>query len=433
MKRLRFLIYNGIALPVMWFLFHTYSIWNKKIRNGLKDRRGLMSRLGEQLTLYDGHGPRFWIHNSSMGEFEQAKPIIKQLRKEFPRCFILVTFFSPSGYQNTKEYEYADILTYIPFDTFHNARNFIDLAKPDMAVMIKYDLWPNHLWYCFEKKVPVLLVNASVRPAVLKNRGPMKRFFLPIYNNFTSILTISKEAKDYMDGILKHSRRIQVTGDTRYDQVLNRAESAADDVHWLEAVAGNKPCLVAGSTWPGDERRLVPGIRRAFDQGIHFKVIIVPHEPTEEHVGKLELLLDEHKLTHTRFSELHESSTAEENVLIVDTVGILASLYSLADITYVGGGFSTGVHSVLEPAAFGKPVLFGPKHYNSHEAIELTANGGGVEVKTDMDIYDYFARVFADRKTLLQSGERAGILVHENRGATKRIVQHIKDCLPDHA
>jgi len=429
MQRIWFLFYNLFVLPLMWLTFNIMQLWNEKVRKGLKGRNGMLKRLEAELIPFESCTPRFWIHNSSMGEFEQAKPIIGKLKEDFPDCFIIVTFFSPSGYEHTKEYNKADILTYIPFDSYFKAKKFIDMVKPDMALMIKYDLWPNHLWYLKKRSIPVALVNASARPAVLSGNGLLKKFFIPLYKNFAFILTISDEAKKFINSVLHEPEKVFVTGDTRYDQVVSRAESAENDVENLRKIMNGRKCFVAGSTWPSDEKELIPALKAVFERNIKFWVVLVPHEPTEEHINQLQIMLDRAGLTYILFSSLKENSDKKSDVLIVDTVGILASLYSLADMAYVGGGFAPGVHSVLEPAAFGKVVLFGPKHTNSFEANRLLENGGGIVVRDNREIEVVFTDFFGSESAGLSKGEKAGQLVRENLGATERIVSHIKSRL----
>jgi len=298
-----------------------------------------------------------------------------------------------------------------------------------MALMIKYDLWPNHLWCLQEKSIPVVLVNASIRPAVLTGNFLIKSFFMPFYKYFKFILTISPEAKEFMDSSLHEPDKVFVAGDTRYDQVVKRAESAEADVENLRKIMHGRRCFVAGSTWPSDERELIPALYAVFKRDIKFWVVLVPHEPTEEHIFQLQSLLDSIGIKHVRFSELNKNGSGDFDVLIVDTVGILASLYSLADITFVGGGFAPGVHSVLEPAAFGKLVLFGPKYTNSFEAERLLEKGGGIVVRDDREIEAVFTDFFSSGSSGLSKGDKAGLLVRENLGATERIVAHIKNCL----
>ena len=424
-----FWIYNIFIIPLMKTGSLVVSLWNNKVYTGLKGRKGLFKQLESELKQFTQNHPRFWIHNSSMGEFEQAKPIIKQLKKEFPDSFIIVTFFSPSGYEHSHNYKEADKLSYIPFDSYFGARKFVKIVKPDLAIMIKYDLWPNHLWYLFKKKIPVLLVNASVRPSVLKGKGLLRKFFISIYNRFDAILTISSDAKDFLSEVLKKTERIIITGDTRYDQVLNIAESAEKVTKNLRKFIEGTKCLVAGSTWPSDEKHLIPALKKVFSDDIDFCVILVPHEPTKEHIAKLQNQLTENNLRYKRISQLDGTSNADFDVLIVDTVGILASLYALADLTYVGGSFYQGIHSVLEPAAFGKPVIFGPKYTNSVEAVELLKNGGGVKVTNSMEIYNTLKSFLTSDNTMEKFGQRAGVFVKENQGATSRIIEIIKKYL----
>jgi 3-deoxy-D-manno-octulosonic-acid transferase len=359
-----------------------------------------------------------------MGEFEQAKPIIAALRKKYRNIHIIVTFFSPSGYDHSKNYKLADIITYIPFDTKANAHRFLELVQPTAAVFVRYDVWPNHIWELTARNIPVFIANATMRPTSARFYPLLKNFHRLLFNNFESILTVSTQDADAFARFGLTHPSIESIGDTRYDQVWQRSADAKKKHLLPPALLKGKKILLAGSTWPEDEEVLFPSIKKILQYDSSVLVILVPHEPTEDALEEAETRLGS-KPRSIRFSNLNDY--ANERIMIVDSIGILMALYQYASVAYVGGSFRQGIHNVLEPAVYGIPVVYGPKHTNSQEAIELLRRGGGFVVNDQQECYRTLRKLLDDKEANSAAGSKAFALVEGNIGATDRFIQHLEN------
>ena len=425
MKKTWFILYNTAFIPLFWMLLQIAALFNTKIRRGIEGRRGLFEKIERDISKLTSKR-RVWFHSSSMGEFEQAKPIIAALRKKYRDINIIVTFFSPSGYDHSKNYKLADIITYIPFDTKANARRFLDLLQPTAAVFVRYDVWPNHLWELNARGIPAFIANATMRTTSARFYPLLKNFHRLLFNNFESILTVSaKDADAFALFGLTHPS-IEAIGDTRYDQVWQRSADAKKKHLIPPAILKGKKLFLAGSTWPEDEEVLIPSIKKILQYDSNVLVILVPHEPTEDALEDIENKLGS-KPRSIRFSNLNDY--ANERIIIVDSIGILMALYQYANVAYVGGSFRQGIHNVLEPAVYGIPVVYGPKHTNSQEAIELSRRGGGFVVNDQQECYRTLRTLLDDKKANSIAGTQAFALVEENIGATERFIQHLEKSL----
>jgi 3-deoxy-D-manno-octulosonic-acid transferase len=425
LKKVWFVLYNSIFIPVFWVLLQAASLFNSKIRRGIRGRKNLLEQLKRDASRLK-YAKRIWFHSSSMGEFEQAKPIIAALREKYRNLNIIVTFFSPSGYDHSKSYKFADIITYLPFDSRTNVRRFLSLVQPTVAVFVRYDVWPNHLWELSARGIPALIANATMRRTSARFYPLLKSFHRLLYDDFTSILTVS-ESDARMFALFGLSRpTVEAIGETRYDQVWQRVNEAKQKHIVPEHVVKNKRVLVAGSTWPEDEEVLIPAIKKLVQYSSKILVILVPHEPTIEALEDIEMKLG-FRLRSIRFSDLNDYSG--EPFIIVDSVGILMQLYQYATVAYVGGSFRQGIHNVLEPAVYGVPVMFGPEHANSQEAMELARRGGGFVISDQAECYRTLRTLLDDRKAATAGGTQALNLVKENIGATKRFIRHLEQVL----
>ena len=425
MKNVWFILYNTVFIPLFWLLLHVAALFNNKIRRGIEGRRGLQKKIEHDILKLTSKR-RVWFHSSSMGEFEQAKPIIAALRKKYREINIIVTFFSPSGYDHSKNYKLADIITYIPFDTKANAHHFLDLIQPTAAVFVRYDVWPNHVWELHARRIPVYIANATMRTTSARFYPLLKNFHRLLFNNFESILTVStKDADAFARFGLTHPS-VEVIGDTRYDQVWQRSKDAKKKHLLPPAILKGKKLLLAGSTWPEDEEILIPSIKKILQYDTDVLAILVPHEPTEDALEDVEIKIGSKPRT-IRFSNLNDY--ANERIILVDSIGILMALYQYARVAYIGGSFRQGIHNVLEPAVYGIPVVFGPKHTNSYEAMELARRGGGFTINDQQDCYRTLRTLLDDKKINELAGSLALTLVKENIGATDRFIQYMKKSL----
>jgi 3-deoxy-D-manno-octulosonic-acid transferase len=361
-----------------------------------------------------------------MGEFEQAKPIISELKRRNPEVRVIASFFSPSGYDHSKNYTLADVITYIPFDTRENVRTFLDLVRPDVAVMVRYDVWPNMIWELHDRAIPCFIANATMRPSSARLLPVVRNFHKHLYDSITGILTVSSRDAEMFTRFGIPDVGIEPIGDTRYDQVTIRSAEARKRRLLPEQVTAGKRIFVAGSTWPEDEEALIPAYLRLRAQRSDVVLVIVPHEPTMEHIEHLERRLNG-SAASIRFSAMNEYRG--EPVIIVDSIGILLMLYATARIAYIGGSFRQGIHNVLEAAVYGIPVIFGPKHRNSQEPRQLVECGGAFSVNDTETLYAILFRLLTDETARADSGVRAATFVAGHTGATGKVLARIEPYL----
>jgi 3-deoxy-D-manno-octulosonic-acid transferase len=351
-----------------------------------------------------------------------------------------VSFFSPSGYEHSRNYRPANVITYLPFDSRRNARRFVELVKPTAAVFVRYDVWPNHLWELQRRGIPSFIANATMSEGSSRRRAMLKSFHRVLYNSLDSILAVSEsDAEGYRSLGLRVGQlglshpRLEVVGDTRYDQVLTRSQEARGKRLIPESIVRGKKILVVGSSWEGDERIVLPVFCRMLSVEPDLLLVIVPHEPNEENLERIENELDRlcskgHELS-IRFSGLNDYRS--QRVIIVDSVGILFALYAYATVAYVGGGFlgrpgNGGVHNVLEPAVYGVPVLYGPNHDNSQEAVALLQRGGGFVVTDEKELYRRLRIFLEDDAARCEAGKHSSDFVEQNIGATERVIKYLE-------
>ena len=365
-----------------------------------------------------------WFHAASLGEFEQGRPLMEQLRREHPEYKILLTFFSPSGYEVRKNYEGADIICYLPLDTITNARRFLRIIRPVKAYFIKYEFWYNYLHILKHRQVPVYSVSSIFRPdqVFFKWYGKQYSRVLKCFTHFFVQNEVSKELLAKL-GITC----VTVTGDTRFDRVLQIKE-AAKQLPIVEAFVKDAPLVfVAGSSWPPDEEIFI----KYFNEHKNWKLIIAPHVIGEDHLKQIEKLLEDRKVV--RYSEYSENSEYSEKlknaeVLIINCFGLLSSIYRYATVTYVGGGFGVSIHNTLEAAVWGVPVFFGPNNQKFQEAQELKACDGGIEINGYDDFVCQMNELVAHPEELAKRGKAAGDYVMSRAGATKVILCNTFGC-----
>jgi len=421
MNKICFLFYNYIIIPALYILFQVMGLFNAKVRRGLKGRKRIFENLILDAASLDKTKKLIWFHSSSLGEFEQAKPIIEELKKR-KDINILVTFFSPSGYENSKRYPYADLVSYIPFDTVTKAEKFINIVKPDIAIIMRYDIWPNHIWAMKKANVPMLLVDATMKDGSPRKIPLIKSFHENLFKDITRILTVSEaDAKGFKEFSCS-DEQIRIVGDTRFDRVHQKSLKAKESMLIKKEFLLNKKVIVAGSTWPSDEEVILSAFIKLIKYVDDILLIIAPHEPTILNIENIENGLQKH-INTIRFSFLNNYKN--EQVIIVDSIGILMTLYSYAEAAFIGGGFKHNVHNVLEAAVYGVPVLFGPKIENSQEAKELLKRGGGTMIKNKKDAYRQLRSIFKDAAIRKSKAEVSFNYVEENLGATESIIKEI--------
>ncbi|PID61121.1 MAG: 3-deoxy-D-manno-octulosonic acid transferase [Ignavibacteriae bacterium] len=418
MKSFWFYFYNILILLPLKMSFYVLSLFNKKIRMGITNRKQLFENLIINISCLNRNKTTFWFHSSSMGEFEQAKPIIEHFKKN-SEINIVVTFFSPSGYNNSLKYPYADVISYLPFDNVANAKRFINLIKPSVAIFMRYDFWPNFIWILSKEKIPTYIVDATMDINSKRKMPIAKQFHASLFKHFTKILTISEKDKKSFSDFYLAPDKLAVVGDTRFDRVYQKSLKAKKKNLFREEILKGKKVLVIGSSWSADEEVLIPVIKKLIKYIDNLLIVIAPHEPTSTKLEELEYVLkDQSKI---RFS--YKNDYNNENIIIIDSIGILLTLYCYADCAYVGGSFRQGIHNVLEPAVYGIPVIFGPKNKNSQEAQRMMELGCGIEISNKTEAYKVFKKLLTNEERRRKLGSISYNYIQKNIGATKKIIK----------
>ena len=352
-----------------------------------------------------------WFHAASLGEFEQGRPLIEKIRAKYPDYRILLTFFSPSGYEVRKNYRGADIVCYLPFDKPRNVRKFLDLVNPCMAFFIKYEFWKNYLDELHKRRIPVYSVSSIFRRGQIffKWYGGTYRNVL---RNFDHIFVQNERSKRYLAKI--GINRVTVVGDTRFDRVLQIREEAKD-LPLVELFKNNTMTFVAGSSWQPDEDLFI----EYFNQHPEVKLIIAPHVIDENHLVEIIRKL---KRPYVRYTRADEKNVRKADCLIIDCFGLLSSIYRYGEIAYIGGGFGVGIHNTLEAAVYGIPVIFGPKYQKFQEAVQLLEAKGGFSIKSYEELKALLDRMLEDESFLRETGTNAGTYVTGNAGATDKVL-----------
>ena len=388
------------------------SLFNAKARLMVRGHAQVFRMLRERIK----PGERYlWFHAASLGEFEQGRPLMERIRREYPEYKILLTFFSPSGYEVRKNYAGADIICYLPFDTPRNVRRFLELAHPCMAFFIKYEFWQNYLKGLQRRDIPVYSVSSIFRRNQVFFRWYGGKYY-KVLTRFTHLFVQNEVSKDLLATLGIHN--VTVVGDTRFDRVIEIFRQAKQ-LPLVEAFKGQcRRVMVAGSSWQPDEDIFIP----YFNAHPEMKLIIAPHVIGEDHLKEITGKL---KRPYVRYTQTTEEEAAKADCLIVDCFGLLSSIYRYGEVAYVGGGFGVGIHNVLEAAVYGVPVLFGPNNRRFREARGLLDAGGGIEV-TDRRTFDStMDKLLSDGTYLADCGQRAGDYVRSQAGASDKILGSI--------
>jgi 3-deoxy-D-manno-octulosonic-acid transferase len=430
--------------------------WNPKARRWVEGRKGIFERIGEEMR--GEKGPLIWMHCASLGEFEQGRPVLEELRRLSPGSRILITFFSPSGYETRKDYPGADHVFYLPLDSRRNARRFIDLVQPQLVLWVKYDYWYYYLLELKKRNIPLLLVSAVFRQdqPFFSWWGRLHRYMLECFTHFF----VQTEASAKLLAGLGITENVSVSGDTRFDSVIGIA-GRAEPMPLIRSFCGDRPVIVAGSTWEEDEEEL----DHYANTHPEIRFIIAPHEVEEERLKEVEGLFH-YRVRYSVWAAENGSAAGEKpqgaaltpvsgetgrrratadagkmqrateraggmrppNVLIIDNVGLLSRIYRYATIAYVGGGFGDdGVHNVLEAAVYGKPVVCGPVIEKYVEAVELVEGGGGIVIDSALEAESVFNRLLANGSEYEHACKASREYVQGRKGATEKIVGYIRE------
>ena len=419
------MVYNIVIYFVLWGIAIA-SLFNEKVRKMWRGEREAFKILKQKV---DPNAKYIWFHAASLGEFEQGRPLMERIRKEYPQYKILLTFYSPSGYEVRKNYEGADIICYMPVDTRLNAIRFLRLVRPVMAFFIKYEFWSNFLHILKHRNIPTYSVSSIFREdqVFFKWYG---RNYAGVLKCFTRFFVQNEESKQLLEGI--GIKDVDVVGDTRFDRVLQIKE-AAKQLPICEAfrtgVASSQSAdvphhdfkvFVAGSSWPPDENIFIP----FFNEHKDWRLLIAPHVIAEEHLKLILSLIKDKKVV--RYTQTTPEEAAEADVLIIDCFGLLSSMYNYGDVAYIGGGFGVGIHNTLEAAVWNMPVIFGPNNKKFQEAQDLLKSGGGFEINTYEDFSGLMNSLMNDEAFLKQAGDKAGAFVAHLAGATDKVLSSVK-------
>ncbi len=406
-----FFLYN-LGIRVYYFLILFASVFNKKARLWIRGRKEIFNQISSKI---DPDSHIIWFHCSSLGEFEQGRPVMEKIREILPGRKILLTFFSPSGYEIRKNYPGADYIFYLPLDTRRNAARFLNIIKPESSFFIKYEFWFHYLSQLKKMKTKVYLISGIFRSrqVFFKFYG---RWFRKILRSFTHLFVQNEESASLLKTI--GFGNVTVSGDTRFDRVYTIARKAVE-FPLIRSFCSGKMTLIAGSTWSSDEEIIVRFIN---ENKLPVRFILAPHEIHERGIRQLQESI---KGKTTRYSSISESEINDADVLIIDTIGILSSVYQYGNIAYIGGGFGKGIHNILEAATFGLPVIFGPNFKKFREANDLIKLNGAFSIEKYDDFNKIINALLTDQHLLNAASENTKNYVRSNLGATDTITKFI--------
>jgi 3-deoxy-D-manno-octulosonic-acid transferase len=414
------IIYQS-AISTVASLMQVAALFNDKIRLGVKGRKGLLNEMESSFEGLVQGRPVAWFHAASLGEFEQGRPVIEAYKARFPDDFVLLTFFSPSGYEVRKNYAGADYICYLPLDTASNAKRFVAVVKPKIVFFIKYEFWHNYLKQLKSSGAYIISFSTIFRPSQVffKSRGA---FFRKMLDAFDHIFVQNKQSLDLLDGI--GIKKCSIAGDTRFDRVAAIASNVKDFPE-IAKFRNDQLCLIAGSAWEADMQVLIPVLNHYNGK---LKAIIAPHEIHKEEIEQWRKSLRGKTLL---YSEISNSDTVSEyDYLVIDNIGMLSALYQYGDMAFIGGSFGSGLHNILEAATFGIPVLFGNKRYHKfQEALDLIGQGGAVAVAGEDEMIDTVRKWIAEPETRKAAGIVNKNYIAAGKGSTDMILGEVEKIL----
>ncbi len=387
------------------------SLFDKKVRLMVKGHAQVFHILRQQIKDDEKY---IWFHAASLGEFEQGRPLIERIRRQYPQYKILLTFFSPSGYEVRKNYQGADVICYLPFDTPTNVHRFMKLAHPCMAFFIKYEFWQNYLKALQHRHIPVYSVSSIFRKEQVFFRWYGGRYY-KVLTRFTHLFVQNEVSRQLLATLNIHN--VTVVGDTRFDRVVEIMQQAKQ-LPLVEAFKQDHLVFVAGSSWPPDEEIFID----YFNRHPELKLIIAPHVIGENHLTEI---IGRLKRPYVRYTQATEENVKQADCLIIDCFGLLSSIYRYGEIAYVGGGFGVGIHNVLEAAVFGIPVMFGPNNKRFQEAQQLLQLQGSFEIQGTDDFNALMDKFMTDTDFRLETGRKAGHYVNGNAGAADKVMSMV--------
>ena len=424
MKWFWVLLYNIIFYPLLFLFALVGSLFNQKLRKGIIGRFQAVNQLKKYFNNIDTNKIIYWFHASSYGEYLQVEPVLAGVKEIEPDAIAVMSFFSPSGYEQVKA-ENIDCKIYLPFDFPWTVHRALRIVNPRKFIFASYDIWPNWIWIAAKKRIHTNIFAARVKDHSSKMKPVFRNIYRTVYRSITSIYTVTE--KDYIRiqtllGTSNHSL-IRVLGNPRYDQVKAHADDFTRER--VELLLDRKKRLVAGSMHLEDEHVILDPLIAYMTQHTDLKVLWVPHEPSESEIDRLMKRFQQSGLVAGVLESDNNFKIPDEQVVIVKVVGILSKLYWQGQIAYIGGGFSTGIHNVMEPAIARLPVIFGPKFHHAHEAEELLENGGGFCIKTGEEFISSLSEILSNKDRLMDASYAATNVIHQNIGSATRIVRSL--------
>jgi 3-deoxy-D-manno-octulosonic-acid transferase len=405
-------LYN-LTIYIAGFFLKIIALFSPKIKLFVEGRKNVFSVLEEKIKAND---KTIWFHSASLGEYEQGLPVIEKIKEKYPSHKIIVTFFSPSGYEVRKNNTVADVTIYLPLDTKSNAKRFLKLVHPEFAFFIKYEFWLNYLKELEKSKTPTYLISGIFRDRQMFFKW-YGGFYRKALNAFTYFFVQNESSKQKIEAI--GFKNVIVSGDTRFDRV-NTILERDNTLDYVENFKNNQLTIVIGSSWPKDEALLIEYINQAPE---NVKFIIAPHNIKTEQIANLKSQI---KKSIVLFSEKENKDLSNYNVFIIDTIGILTKIYSYGTIAYVGGGFGNpGIHNILEPATFGIPIVIGPNYSNFAEAVSLVELGGCISITNFLELKEILDRLINDPKLLTEKSHICKSFIQNNKGATNTIMKTV--------
>ena len=402
------------GIRVFYILVAFASLFNPKAKLWIKGRKKIFKELSKRIHPDDKIA---WFHCASLGEFEQGRPVIESFRQKYPDFKILLTFYSPSGYEIRKNYEKADFIFYLPLDTPRNAKRFLNIVNPKFVFFIKYEFWYFFLREIWGRKTPLYLVSGIFREnqRFFKKHAVKSRKML---GWFTHFFVQNEESKHLLQSI--NIDNVSVSGDTRFDRVYAITQQSKD-LPLIEKFAKNNLVIVAGSTWKPDEDILIKYFN---ESNTRFKLIIAPHEIHKENINRIIKSVSKEKVV-MKYSEANEENVSNTDVLIIDSIGLLSSIYKYGQIAYIGGGFGKGIHNILEAATFGMPIIFGPVYEKFREAVDLIKLGGSSSISNYDELRKKLNSLIENKENIVLMGKISSEFVNDKKGATSKILSFI--------
>ena len=424
MKYFWFFVYKIILIPIVVVIGAIGLCFNKKLRDGLFGRFQTRKVLKNYLNELNGDERIYWFHASSHGEFLQTKPVLLGLKEVEPHAKLIVSFFSPSGYQHVND-ESIDCKIYLPLDFYWTVKSALRLVRPEKLIFAAYDIWPNLIWAAKELGIPTVLFAARFKKGTGKLLPVVRNFYHHVYKDFHSIYTITKTDHNHLQLMLENSSNttLRVFGNPRYDHVKSTADKFTTE--HTKSVLSRKKRIIFASIHDEDERIIYESVLRLLNDYKSLSILWVPHEPIPSVIDASVQRFEELGFKVSVFSKQTPYDKDDPKVIVVDVVGVLSHLYWDGIIAYVGGGFSTGIHNVMEPAIARLPILFGPQYENFHEAKELIKSGGGWSIENGEELFDKINILLSDDSKIIPASFAATDVIHRNVGAATRVVRGI--------